>query len=344
MALQFTSESINNYNYAPGTATYGGQGLPGTPGADGNCIFFTTYNVIGGEDMYAFRQALRENRLPIRNGIVIPRKFKNGDYFFDRLGNILELTDIDSLMSFPALTENYNLYFKLVGRIRPASTQDNIFTKTENSSRVSLNSEYTGVDINNSDLDIDNSGDDTNYALRLIGGSLTGDNVEVLHCTAFHNYNRMSDLKIYYNTVDNIWHIDSEVPIVIDSEVKVNDDADELISLDNYSSVITSKTPITVFYNIAQNITWEPTQGYYIKLNGIENIPAEMKNFIQVKIVTNDGQTIFKTIDNVTERFNTLNSKFQTVSLIYNIEVYLRRVTAKKKDVTSSGIVKVVPK
>ena len=340
--MQVISEKINNFNYAPGTATYGAEGLHGVQGADGNCIFFTSYNIIGGEDLQAFKQCLRENRLPIRQGKIVPRKFKNGDYFFDRLGNILELTDIDQLMSFPALSNNYNLYFKFVGKIRPAATQDNIFTKTENSSRISLNSQFTGVDINNSDMDIDNSGEDTNYALRIISGDITGDNVEVLHGTAYYNYNKMSDIKFYYDTLNNIWHIDSEIPIVIDSEVTVNDDAVDNISLDGYSSVITTNTPITVFYNLAKNITWSYKDGYYIVLNNV-TIPDQMKKDVRIKIVTNDGKTIMKTFQNIGERFTFQTNTIQTVSLIYNIEVYLERVNLKKAETSlSSGVVRAV--
>lgn len=339
--MQVISEKINNFNYAPGTATYGAEGLPGIQGNDGNCIFFTTYNIIGGEDLQAFKQCMRENRLPIRQGAVVPRKFKNGDYFFDRLGNILELTDIDQLMSFPALSNNYNTYFKFVGKIRPAATQDNIFTKTENSSRISLNSQYAGVDINNSDLDIDNSGDSTNYTLRIISGDITGDNVEVLHGTAYYNYNKMSDIKFYYDTVNNIWHIDSEIPIVIDSEVSVNDDADENISLDNYSSVITTKTPITVFYNLAKDITWSYKDGYYVVLNNV-NLPEQIKKDTRIKVVTSAGRVLIKTFQNISDRFSFQTNTIQTISLIYNIEVYLDRVKLKKADIeVTSGVVKI---
>lgn len=338
--MQVISEKINNFNYAPGTATYGAEGLPGAQGNDGNCIFFTSYNIIGGEDLQAFKQCMRENRLPIRSGTVIPRKFKNGDYFFDRLGNILVLTDIDQLMSFPALSNNYNTYFNFVGKIRPAQTQDNIFTKTENSSRISLNSQYAGVDINNSDMDIDNSNDNTNYALRIISGDITGDNVEVLHGTAYYNYNKMSDIKFYYDTVNNIWHIDSEIPIVIDSEVSVNNDAAENISLDNYSSVITTNTPITVFYNLAKEITWSYKDGYYIVFNN-NKLPEQIKNDTRIKIVTSSGQVLIKTFQNISDRFSFQTNTIQTISLIYNIEVYLNRVTLKTSNEVVSGVVKI---
>lgn len=244
-------------------------------------------------------------------------------------------------MSFPALSNNYNTYFKFVGKIRPAATQDNIFTKTENSSRISLNSQYAGVDINNSDLDIDNSGDSTNYTLRIISGDITGDNVEVLHGTAYYNYNKMSDIKFYYDTVNNIWHIDSEIPIVIDSEVSVNDDADENISLDNYSSIITTKTPITVFYNLAKDITWSYKNGYYVVLNNV-NLPDQIKKDARIKVVTSDGRVLIKTFQNIGDRFSFQTNTIQTISLIYNIEVYLDRVKLKKADTeVTSGVVKI---
>jgi hypothetical protein len=75
-----------------------------------------------------------------------------------------------------------------------------------------------GVDINSADIDINNS-TDTNYPLRIISGNLSGDNIELLHGTAYYNYNKLSDIKVYYDVTNNIWHLDSEDPIVIDSEV-----------------------------------------------------------------------------------------------------------------------------
>ena len=191
-------------------------------------------------------------------------------------------------------------------------------------------------------MDIDNSGEATNYALRIISGDITGDNIEVLHGTAYYNYNKMSDIKFYYDTLNNIWHIDSEIPIVIDSEVTVNNDAVDNISLDGYSSVITTNTPITVFYNLAKNITWSYKDGYYIVLNNV-TIPDQMKKDVRIKIVTNDGKTIIKTFQNIGERFAFQTNTIQTVSLIYNIEVYLERVNLKKAETSlSSGVVRVV--
>jgi hypothetical protein len=57
--IKLVSEAINNYNYAPGIATYGAQGIKGESGSDGNCIFFTTYNIVGNEDLDAFKLCMQ---------------------------------------------------------------------------------------------------------------------------------------------------------------------------------------------------------------------------------------------------------------------------------------------
>jgi len=51
---QLISQKFNNYNYAPGIATYGIDGKTGKSGEDGNNIYFTDYiidDVEGADDL-----------------------------------------------------------------------------------------------------------------------------------------------------------------------------------------------------------------------------------------------------------------------------------------------------
>jgi hypothetical protein len=56
---------------------------------------------------------------------------------------------------------------------------------------------------------------------------------------------------------------------------------------------------------------------------------------MKIKIVKSDGTTYIRTLSNIGTKFSWQTSKTQTVSVIYNIEVYLdfvKMVSTKKLD------------
>ena len=57
------SRKINNTEYAPGIATYGNSGDNGARGDGGNAIYYTSFNIISGEDLPSFKKAVREQKL-----------------------------------------------------------------------------------------------------------------------------------------------------------------------------------------------------------------------------------------------------------------------------------------
>lgn len=338
------SRKINNTEYAPGIATYGSTGQNGEKGDNGNCIYYTSFNVISGEDLPAFKRAVREQLLPVKDGVHIPRAYQNGDYFFDKFGNLLQLYNIEDLKNHPNLGDNYLRFFTKVGKIKSADSINNIFSTVENSARISLNAAFAGLDINSAESDIIDPATE-NYPLRIVSNNLTGDNIELVHATAFHNYDKMPDFKIYYDTVLNVWHLNSDIPIIIDSEVTVNTDNNELIDIDGYSSIIINDTPITVFYNYCRNIKWAINGSNGIQLFNFPKFPEIMMNNIKVKIfLQNDvsEQTFFINANDekwdetmkYTGNFNSTNIK--QVSLIYNIEVFIDKVFVPDQYVNNS--------
>lgn len=338
MAKQYISKEINNLAYAPGIATYGGTGLPGETGEAGNCIFFTSFNINAGEDLQDFKSALRDNRLPIKNGEAVARTFKNGDYFFDTSGNIYVLYDIDKFLSYPITSDNYSTYLTLVGKIKSTNDANALFSRdiANGTNRVSLNQTFYGVDINTTAFNLN---DNTNhYALRIYADNTTNtsNTVEVLHATGFFNYSTQSELKIYYDADLGIWHIATEtngknIPIVIDSELTVNTQQTDTL-LDDYSSVITTPTPITSFYNYAKDITYTFNKNV---LSFSALLPVKLQEYTQVKCVTkgaNDttaqylvpySQIIKK--DGVLFDSAKVNANnILSISFIHNIEIYLK--------------------
>lgn len=334
------SRKINNTEYAPGIATYGNSGDNGARGDGGNAIYYTSFNIISGEDLPSFKKAVREQKLPVKDGANINREFQNGDYFFDKFGNIFRLTNIDDLKNHPNLGTNYLRYFRLIGKIKPEKTFDNIFTTVDNSNRLSLNGMMSGIDINSAESDLSLGDDSENYPIRVISNNQESDNINMLHMTAFHNYDNMPDFKIYYDTVRNVWHFDSDVPVVVDSELTINTSKNSDINIDDYSPVIISDMPITVFYNYCRNISWAVNGTYGIQLLNFPNFPDLMLQNMRLKVITtinNKEQTYFISMkdsrwDKNMRYTSTFNSNYiKQVSLVHNIEVIIDKHLVPKK-------------
>ena len=328
------SKKINNTEYAPGIATYGSTGENGQRGDNGNCIYYTSFNIISGEDLPSIKRAVREQLLPVRDGGQITREYQNGDYFFDKFGNVLQLYNIEDLKNHPNLGNNYLRFFHKVGKIKSSDAVNNIFSTIENSSRISLNAGFAGLDINSAESSI-NDPSTENYPLRIISNNLDGDNIELLHATAFHNYDKMPDFKIYYDTVLNVWHINSDIPVVIDSELAVNTEDNDSVDIDGYSPILINDTPITVFYNYCRNIRWAVNGSTGIQLFNFPKFPDNIKKNIKVKFFLQNEQseqTIF--VNAVDTRWDDTmkftgtfaSSDVKQISLIYNIEVFIDKV------------------
>jgi hypothetical protein len=103
------------------------------------------------------------------------------------------------------------------------------------------------------DLIINNIGysvDDTNYVLRIISDSPNSENkIEFICLSAINGYNISDQLNIFYDTALNAYHLKTEGPLLIDSEVKIKKSGSN-VNIDGYSPVVINETPITSFYNI----------------------------------------------------------------------------------------------
>lgn len=250
------SQKFNNYNYAPGIATYGVDGKTGITGNDGNNIYFTDCDLINDNDnknLNALGELLRGNYLPVKGStIIIARSYKNGDLFFDQNGIIYKLKDIDSLLGSSG-KDVYGKYFSIAGKISIAD-YDGYFNKENN--RLILNSsDFNGFDIittPNLSTNID-----SNAVVNIISNNIDeNDNIELVKMQSIDNVDiEDGNLDVYYKTTDNAYYLDSNMPIVINSNVKINDNANN-IDYDNYSSVLTSMDPITYFKHVCDNLRY----------------------------------------------------------------------------------------
>lgn len=326
-----TSPKINNYTYAPGIATYGYEGMKGATGEPGNAIFMTTYNIIDGEELEDFKIAIRNRKLPVKDGAVIPRDYQNGDLFFDTEGNIFRITDIDRMLSYPITSKNYKLYFMLVGKIKFTNSADRIFSKTA-SGKISLNADYSGLDINNTVLSMstDNASGE-NYALRIFSDNKTSETglVHVMQAKAFNDYTDIPELNIVYDSNINSWRIMSDIPVLIDQETKINNGTYETLAVDGYSAVITTPTPITNFVNICKGIRYTVNNNGSMIFTGLENMPADMQKNTRVHIKYKSGRIITEESSELAQGSNFINLNgitgvIYSVSFINNIECFIQ--------------------
>ena len=250
------SQKFNNYNYAPGIATYGVDGKTGINGNDGNNIYFTDCDLINDTDnknLNALVELLRGNYLPVKGSTtIITRPYKNDDLFFDQKGIIYKLKDIDGLLG-SGTKDVYGRYFGIAGKISIAD-YDGYFNKENN--RLILNSsDFSGFDIITSPNLSTNI--DGNAVVNIISNNIDeNDNIELVKMQSIDNVDiENGNLDVYYKTTDNAYYLDSNMPIVINSNVKINDNANN-IDYDNYSSVLTSMDPVTYFKHICDNLRY----------------------------------------------------------------------------------------
>ena len=250
------SQKFNNYNYAPGIATYGVDGKTGIAGNDGNNIYFTDCDLINDDDnknLNKLTELLRGNYLPIKGSTtIIARSYKNDDLFFDQNGIIYKLKDIDSLLGSSG-KDVYGKYFSIAGKISIAD-YDGYFNKEDN--RLILNSsDFSGFDVITSPNLSTNI--DGNAVVNIISNNIDeNDNIELVKMQSIDNVDiEDGNLDVYYKTTDNAYYLDSNRPIVINSNVKIKDDANN-IDYDNYSSVLTTMDPITYFKHVCDNLRY----------------------------------------------------------------------------------------
>lgn len=252
------SQKFNNYNYAPGIATYGIDGKTGKSGIDGNNIYFTDFDLKNQADLKLFATQIIYNYLPIKNSTVkISRTYKNGDFFFDQLGIIYSLTDKDGLLSDIESIYSWEDYFTISGRISVADNSS-LFVMSENNRLILNSSLYSGYDIAvgvtpEKAEELIN----TEAAVNIVSNKVNGnDNIEMINIQSVDDVDiEDGKLSVYYKTTENAFYLDSNKPIIINGDVKINNNTPD-IDYDNFSTVLTSDDTITYFKHICDKLRY----------------------------------------------------------------------------------------
>lgn len=254
------SQKFNNYNYAPGIATYGIDGKTGRVGTDGNNIYFTDCNLLTDtdKDLKILAELIANNYLPVKGSTTrINRSYKNNDLFFDYNGIIYQLTNIDDLIGNKDIGGIYSDYFNIAGKINIADTS-NLFTWVGD--RMVLNSStYSGYDV----VIINNPSNATNYinkdaVVNIISDNVNeNSNIEMIKLQSIDDVDiEDGKLSVYYKTTENAFYLDSNKPIVINGDVKLNTKNNTNNEYDNFSTVLTSTDTITYFKHICDKLRY----------------------------------------------------------------------------------------
>lgn len=261
------TKKTDNYLYAPGIATYGIDGKTGDPGEKGTAIFYSDYNFTsqseGDDDLKTMLICIKQQRCLIKvyASKVLSRPYIDGDYVICSSGEIYKMKNVNEINAYSS-DSTYKDYFTLVGKIDNTVDDKVYFTQIDGGTndRLILKSNYNGLDIAQSSFKFDQSSGD--YVFR-IGASMSSiDGLsKALALVAQNNISSTSDLKFWFDTNTNAWHIGSDEPIVIDSPVVEIKDSASATVIDNYTQIETTQTSITSFYNAAKLCKWSSSGG-----------------------------------------------------------------------------------
>lgn len=355
------SQKIHNYNYAPGIATYGVVGKTGPSGTNGSNLFFTNISLIDNVEFKILVSQIINEFLPIKNSSVkVDRPYQNGDSFFTMDGLIYTLFDIEHLISNAdvATIGKYTKYFQLVGRI----TVDTVsyLNLLKGAQRLELNTNYKGFDLVTASTNNVSTYINDNAVMNIVSDNLDEfNNINLIQLSAVNSYNVMDgQLLIYFDTNDNAFHIttNEDCPLIINSDVKVNQDSVER-ELDQYSTVLTSSDPITVFKSMCESINYslinhnDGNDASYVQLSIIVNESADKYELLKTKLgkifnnlfvkVYANGTIYTHKISKQSEntvvnnslvytiqlpQYITEYSQVDAVSLLYNTEIFIKKL------------------
>lgn len=318
---QLISQKIHNYNYAPGIATYGVDGKTGEDGVSGNNIYYTDYYINNNDttshDLSGIAAQIVAGHLPLKNSTIsISRPYANGDYFFDNFGTIFKLKNIDAMKSTSEMS-NYQIYFDIVGTI---SIKDDGYV-TYSGDRLIINSStYNGFDIVSAEGLTDNI--NQNAVMNIISNTVDKNNrVQLLQLNSVDS-NSLEDgtSLVYYDAGDNAFHLESNIPIVIDADLKINNDNVNK-EYDNYSTILTSHDSITYFKSLCDKLTYKIEENndgnYYMMIyakdsNDTSIIPELICKGVYAKVYGENGAQMLINLDQST---NLTPQQIQDISL-----------------------------
>ena len=151
----------------------------------------------------------------------------------------------------------YSDYFNIAGKINIADI-NNVFKWVDD--RMILNtSSYSGYDI----VTINNPNNAPAYinkdaAVNIISDKVNeNSNIEMIKMQSIDDVDiEDGNLSVYYKTTENAFYLDSNKPIVINGDVKLNNDNNTNNEYDNFSTILTSNDTVTYFKHICDKLEY----------------------------------------------------------------------------------------
>lgn len=258
MSQRFVSQKYNNTEYAPGIALYGIDGKDGLSGISGTSIFVSQYSLDNPEDVRTFGDYVRQNKMMTRGADeYMSRAYMNGDAFIFTNGYIYKIKDIKGLIESVdnMTTDNYTDYLELVGQIVFSSSDDK-FSSDED--RMVLDTtNYKGFVINLSELPGEQLGS-IEAPMTIVSDSAGNDDlIRFIDMKSIQTGQSDVQLKIYFDTNNRCFVIDSDRPLLVNTDLEVNQSDDSGMTFDEYSKVLTvdTKSSLTNFKSVCNGIT-----------------------------------------------------------------------------------------
>ena len=249
------SQRLHNNTYAPGIATYGIDGKTGDMGLPGTSMFFTDFDLTIPEEFKKFVNKITSRMLPLKiKEIVLERKYVNGDQFVMMNGYIYKLTDINtlSLNSMNNDLGEFTNYFMWIGNFSKENDND-VFSQIDNNiwkNKLTI-----------TDQDTDEITDESNALLTLNKTNKGIGSVDFITMNALYGSSGNMNLNISYDNSLKAFKLNSQYPIVIDSNLYVKQTSN--LQTSQYSPILTTNNGITNFYSICNNINYNLDSSIY---------------------------------------------------------------------------------
>lgn len=344
------SQRLHNNTYAPGIATYGIDGKTGDTGLPGTSMFFTDYDLT--TEFNNFTQKITSRMLPLKiKEIVLDRKYVNGDCFVTKNGMIWKLSDINEL-SLDTMNGHLGIlqdYFEHIGNFLNEQQNDLFY---DNDSNIRKNK----LIITDSENYTDNPNNQALLTLNKINKGIGS--VDFINVNALYGNAGNMDLNISYDNTLKAFKLDSQYPIVIDSNLYVKQEAD-IQQTNQYSPILTTENGITTFHGICNKLNYNIDSSIYsynkkdssavyfgsiyiitlnncVLLNTLQNTDITLHfqngNFQDFQLYRESESTYYFKQDYDYVKLNDLISKIIyndltniQLSLIYNLEIYIKK-------------------
>lgn len=321
------NDIAKNYKYAPGIATYGPAGKVGATGMNGNSCFYCNYNISNEADSANYK-ILHNKLLSKYKDVSLSRAYQAGDVIVDCTGGIYKIYADGSVLKADSTSKVGDFY---------RDSDSSFFAFSEKNGRM-YNAKGNGVDIIKTSAENvqDALASDSSYVLRLFNDTIDAESNYNIESCLVQNSDKLNYISTFFNKNDQCFHIETDMPIVLDcSYLSVRDSDASAQTIDNYSQVTPDKENMSKLYNLYKKVEYTQTDSSVcIDISALEK--AYYPNAVILNVVSNDTSAMSRTsVPLPWETSSFADSSFWTkapadgslssISFIKSIEVHITK-------------------